>query len=238
MKGKLYMKILFYDLETTGLHPETASIIQLAGIMTEFTENNEIKPLGGFNYTMKPRVGREIDLAALEINGFTMEELATFQDDKEVFEKFTKFLDKHIDQFNKVDKAILAGYNNTHFDTDFLRQWFIDNNNNYFGSYFWSNSIDVMPEASRYFIHYRPALLNFKLGTVAKALGIEIDKSSLHDGLYDIKLTLLMFKKLLNEQYIKPFDPEEAERMYMQMLQDKKNTSFTKKKAEGKITWS
>lgn len=233
------MKILFYDLETTGIHPETASIIQLAGIMTELTESNEIKPLGGFNYTMKPRTGREVDLSALDINGFTMEELATFQDDREVFEKFTKFLNKHIDQFNKVDKAILAGYNNTHFDTDFLRQWFIDNNNNnYFGSYFWSNSIDVMPEASRYFVHYRPALLNFKLGTVAKAMGIETDKSSLHDGLYDIKLTLLMFKKLLNEPYIKPFDPEEAERMYMQMIQDKKNTSFTKKKTEGKIIWS
>lgn len=231
------MKILFYDLETTGIHPETASIIQLAGIMTELTESNEIKPLGGFNYTMKPRTGREVDLSALDINGFTMEELATFQDDREVFEKFTKFLNKHIDQFNKVDKAILAGYNNTHFDTDFLRQWFIDNNN-YFGSYFWSNSIDVMPEASRYFVHYRPALLNFKLGTVAKAMGIETDKSSLHDGLYDIKLTLLMFKKLLSEPYIKPFDPEEAERMYMQMIQDKKNTSFTKKKTEGKIIWS
>ena len=157
-----------------------------------------------------------------------------------LLEKFVwqKFLDKHIDQFNKVDKAILAGYNNTHFDTDFLRQWFIDNNNNYFGSYFWSNSIDVMPEASRYFVHYRPALLNFKLGTVAKAMGIETDKSSLHDGLYDIKLTLLMFKKLLSEPYIKPFDPEEAERMYMQMLEDKKNTPF-KKKSEGKfIKWS
>lgn len=238
MKGKLYMKILFYDLETTGIHPETASIIQLAGIMTELTESNEIKPLGGFNYTMKPRTGREVDLSALDINGFTMEELATFQDDREVFEKFTKFLNKYIDQFNKVDKAILAGYNNTHFDTDFLRQWFIDNNNNYFGSYFWSNSIDVMPEASRYFVHYRPALLNFKLGTVAKAMGIETDKSSLHDGLYDIKLTLLMFKKLLSEPDIKPFDPEEAERMYMQMIQDKKNTSFTKKKTEGKIIWS
>lgn len=232
------MKLLFYDLETTGLHPETASIIQLAGIMTELDESNEIKPLDGFNYTMKPRAGREIDLSALDINGFTMEELATFQDDREVFEKFTKFLNKHIDQFNKVDKAILAGYNNTHFDTDFLRQWFIDNNNNYFGSYFWSNSIDVMPEASRYFVHYRPALLNFKLGTVAKAMGIETDKSSLHDGLYDIKLTLLMFKKLLNEPYIKPFDPEEAERMYMQMLQDKKNTPFNKKKTEEKIVWS
>lgn len=232
------MKILFYDLETTGLHPETASIIQLAGIMTEFTEDNEVKPLGGFNYTMKPRVGREVDSSALDINGYTMEELATFQDDREVFEKFMKFLNKHIDQFNKVDKAILAGYNNTHFDTDFLRQWFADNNSTYFGSYFWSNSIDVMPEASRYFIHYRPALLNFKLGTVAKAMGIETDKSSLHDGLYDIKLTLLMFKKLLSEPYIKPFDPEEAEKMYMQMLEDKKNTPF-KKKSEGKIIkWS
>ena len=232
------MKILFYDLETTGLHPETASIIQLAGIMTEFTEDNEVKPLGGFNYTMKPRVGREVDSSALDINGYTMEELATFQDDREVFEKFMKFLNKHIDQYNKVDKAILAGYNNTHFDTDFLRQWFVDNNSTYFGSYFWSNSIDVMPEASRYFIHYRPALLNFKLGTVAKAMGIETDKANLHDGLYDIKLTLLMFKKLLSEPYIKPFDPEEAERMYNQILEDKKNTPF-KKKLEGRIIkWS
>ena len=67
------MKILFYDLETTGIHPETASIIQLAGIMTELNENNELPPLGGFNYTMKPRAGREVDLSVLEINGFTME---------------------------------------------------------------------------------------------------------------------------------------------------------------------
>ena len=232
------MKILFYDIKTTGLHPKTASIVQIAGIMTEFTEDNEVKLLGGFNYTMKPRVGREVDSSALDINGYTMKELATFQDDREVFEKFIKFLDKHIDQYNKIDKAILAGYNNTHFDTDFLRQWFTDNNNNYFGSYFWSNFIDVMPEVSRYFIHYRPALLNFKLGTVAKAMGIEVNKTNLHDGLYDIKLTLHMFKKLLTEPYIKPFDPVEAERMYNQMLEDKKNTTFEKKLERQIIKWN
>lgn len=231
------MKILFYDLETTGLHPETAAIIQLAGILVELTENNDIKPISGFNYTMKPRVGREIDSSALDINGFTMEDLASFQDDKEVFSKFIKFLDKHIDQFNKVDKAMLAGYNNTHFDTDFLRQWFIDNNNNYFGSYFWSNSIDVMPEASRYFAHYRPALLNFKLCTVAKAAGINIEQENLHDGLYDIKLTLMLFKKLLSEPYIKPFNSEEAEKLYNQMLEDKKNTKYTPRKEPVIVKW-
>ena len=99
------MKILFYDLETTGLHPETASIIQLAGIMTEFTEDNKVKPLGGFNYTMKPRVGREVDSSALDINGYTMEELATFQDDREVFEKFMKFLKNYQNKEEKMQFA-------------------------------------------------------------------------------------------------------------------------------------
>ena len=223
------MKILFYDLETTGIHAETAAIIQLSGILIELNENNDIKPISGFNYTIKPRIGKEIDSSALAINGITTEKLASFQDDREVFQKFIKFLNKYVDQYNKVDKITLAGYNNTHFDNDFLRQWFIDNNNNYFGSYFWCNTIDVMPEATRYFIHYRPALLNFKLGTVAKALGIELDDNKLHDGLYDIKLTLNIFKKLLKEPLIKPFNSEEAEQMYMQMLQDKKNMKFISK---------
>jgi uncharacterized protein YprB with RNaseH-like and TPR domain len=36
------MKILFYDLETTGLSSNDCGIVQLAAIMTEFDENNQL----------------------------------------------------------------------------------------------------------------------------------------------------------------------------------------------------
>ena len=89
---------------------------------------------------------------------------------------------------NKQDKFFLAGYNNASFDNQFLRAWFLQNGDKYFGSYFWSNSIDVMVLATPYLASQRSQMENFKQGTVAKALGIEIDESRLHDALYDIQV--------------------------------------------------
>ena len=74
------------------------------------------------------------------------------------------------------------------FDNQFLRAWFLQNGDKYFGSYFWSNSIDVMVLATPYLASQRSQMENFKQGTVAKALGIEIDESRLHDALYDIQV--------------------------------------------------
>lgn len=220
------MKVLFYDLETTGTDCERFGIIQIAAVMTEVDESNNMTPLGAINLKIRPRPEKLIDDAAFFFNGSSHEELKTLQADEVAFEKFIKFLNKHIDVYNKMDKAILAGYNNIHFDNEFLRKWFADNDNKYYGSYFWSNSIDIMPEVTRYLMHYRPALHNFKLGTVAKAMGIDVQRNELHDGLYDIKLTMKIFKILLNSPVIKAFDPQEAELLFNVMLEEKKNHPF------------
>jgi DNA polymerase-3 subunit epsilon len=209
------MKILFYDLETTGIDYKQDAIIQFAGILTEINEiNNEISILDKFNYEMRPAAGKRIDLASLDINGYTLEQLKDFKSSNEIYIEFSNLLGKHCNKYNKLDKITLCGYNNLHFDNDFLRQWFIDNGDNYFGSWFWSNAIDVMSETGLYFLHYRPALNNFKLGTVAKFLDIETDDSALHDGFYDIKLTMKIFLKLLKSPKIKEWDEKEAERIF------------------------
>ena len=102
-------------------------------------------------------------------------------------------LDKYVDRFNKKDKFFLVGYNNASFDNQFLRKFFEDNGDKYFGSWFWSNSIDVMVLASAYLATRRPDMENFKLSTVAKTLGVNVDDELLHNALYDIRLTKAVF---------------------------------------------
>lgn len=121
------MKILFYDLETTGLSSNDCGIVQLAAIMTEFDENNQLTILDEINIEMCPRKGKRVESVALEVNGYTLQQLRSFPTDEEAFETFLSFMRKHINRYNKYDKCILAGYNNINFDNSFLRQWFKDN---------------------------------------------------------------------------------------------------------------
>ena len=208
------MKILFYDLETSGIDYKQDAIIQFAGILTNISEDGKVEVLDKFNYEMCPANGKRIDLASLDINGYTIDQLKTFKSSQDIYLEFIELLSKHCNKFNKLDKITLCGYNNLHFDNDFLRQWFIDCGDNYFGSWFWSNAIDVMSEAGLYFLHYRPAMMNFKLGTIAKYMDIDIDTNALHDGFYDIKLTMHIFLKLLKTPKIKEWDEQEAIRLY------------------------
>lgn len=232
------MKYLFFDLETTGFGFDKCAIIQLGGIMVDVDDDFNMKPIDAINLKMCPAYGKMIDQRSLEINGYTIDDLKGFPSQEDSFNKFIKFLDKHVDRYNPVDKAHLVGYNSLHFDQDFLRQWFIDNGNKFYGAYFWSDSIDVLSEASRYLTNYRPAMLNFKLGTVAKTIGIETSEESLHDGLYDVKITFKIFNKIIKSgHFVMPFKSDIAEEMYNQMLIDKSKETFKKSKFTEENAW-
>lgn len=232
------MKILFFDLETTGFGFDKCAIVQLGGIIAELDANNNLKPLDAINLKMRPRKGKWIDQRSFAFTGFTVDELMSWQDDKIAFEKFTNFLGKHCDKFNKLDKITLCGYNSLHFDIDFLRQWFIDNNDKFYGSWFWTNSIDVISEASRYLFHYRPALFNFRLGNVAKAMNIKVDENALHDGLYDIKLTYKIFEKIIKSKTLfKEFTEEDATELYEQNLIEKTKNIDPEQKFTEETAW-
>ena len=232
------MKLLFFDLETTGFGFDKCAIIQIGAILIDLKTDMTLEPIDAVNLKMKPAKGKWIDRRALEINGISIDEMNSWQDPKIAYEKLIKFLDKHVDKFNKMDKIKLIGYNSMHFDIDFLRQFFKDNGDEFFGSYFWSDSIDVMSEASRYLTFYRPIMNSFKLGNVAKTLGIKIDEKSLHDGLYDIKLTYKIFKKIFESgKMFLEFKPEIAEEIFNEQMNSKdnsasrKNSSYTEETA-------
>jgi DNA polymerase-3 subunit epsilon len=187
------MKLFFYDLETTGLDPVKNGIHQISG---EIFIDNESKEK--FNFRVQPHKNAEIDVTALRVADVTTEQIMSYPSMRDVYCEFEKMLEKYVDKYNKYDKFFLAGYNNVSFDDQFLRNFFLQNGDTYFGSWFWANSIDVMVLASAYLATRRSEMANFKLHTVAKFLELNVDDTMLHDAEYDIKLTQEIFKIVTN----------------------------------------
>lgn len=185
------MKLLLFDLETTGTDAVKHGIHQISGrvIIDGVVRQN-------FDFKVRPKDGCEYDPAALEVGMVTAEQLMLYPPMQEVFCQFMQMLDQYVNKFNKGDKFFLLGYNNSHFDNGMLRQWFLDNGFKYFGSYFWSNSFDCMVLATPFLCQTRAAMKDFKQATVAEALGIHVDPSKLHDASYDIELCQAIYDKV------------------------------------------
>lgn len=188
------MKLVFFDLETTGTNPGKHGIHQISG---QIVIDGVIKET--FDFHVQPNPRAMIEDEALKVGGVTREQILAYPPMQQVYQEFVAMLGKYVDKFNKKDKFFLVGYNNAAFDNQFLRGFFLQNGDVYFGSWFWANSIDVMVLASAYLATRRPEMENFKLSTVAKTLGIVVNDDSLHDAMYDIELTKAVFDIVRNQ---------------------------------------
>ncbi len=226
-------KLFVYDLETTGLFTDCA-VHQIAGLICEI-KPNEFSVLKTFNYKCRPFKGDKIYPDALEVGGISLETLKAYPDPVEVYNELRNMILKYVDKFNSEDKMTLVGYNNLSFDNNMLRSFFSKNNDKYFNSYFWSGGIDVMSEAGRILLNYRPFMPNFKLATVAEYLGIETKQEALHDANYDIMLTLKIFAYCLKNPKIKTLDGANIAEMKNKVSEykQKQKAEFSKKKAVG-----
>lgn len=193
------MKQLFYDLETTGTMYWRNGIHQFSGMVVI---DGEIKET--FNYKVCPNPKADITEEALQVAGVSKEEILQYPPMQEVYSEFVQMLGKYVDKYDKTDKFFLCGYNNASFDNQFLRAWFVQNGDNYFGSWFWSSAIDVMVLATQALMEMRSRMLNFKLCTVAQTFGIKIEEEKLHDAMYDIYLTYEVYKRITNNALKEP----------------------------------
>ena len=183
------MKLLFFDLETTGTYPGKHGIHQMSGMIVI---DGEIKEK--FDFRVRPNPQAEILDEALEVAGVTRDQILAYPPMGEVYHQFVDgILAKYVDRYNKTDKFFLVGYNNASFDNQFLRGFFLQNGDKYFGSWFWANCMDVMVLATPYLAAKRAEMKDFKQGTVAKALGIPVEDEKLHDALYDIEICKAIF---------------------------------------------
>lgn len=192
-------KLFFFDLETTGVKFWKNGIHQIAGAIRI---DGEVKER--FDFKVKPFERAEIEEEALKVASVTKEQVLNYPSMEIVFAQISATLANYVDKFSKTDKFHLVGYNNAAFDNPFFRAFFVQNATtekerqygNYFGSWFWSDSLDVMVLASNKLKSERHKMVDFKQSTVAKYLGIQVDESRLHDAQYDIDICMQIFDKV------------------------------------------
>lgn len=189
------MKVLWYDVETTGLDSKNNDILTLAGIV-EIDE--EVKE--EFYLEMQPFNYDTISKKALEINGLTLEQIRKFQSPQQAYRKIQSIFSKYINRYNKNDKFISAGHN-VRFDLDFLSNFFKKNNDKYFGSWCDYHTIDTLQIL--HLLKFKKAIEieNCKLVTASKKFGIDL--SNTHNAMADIKATRELFYKLMQRIEIK-----------------------------------
>ena len=185
------MKLLFFDLETTGIKYWRNGVHQISG---EIVIDGVTKESFTFNVCPHPQC--EIEEEALRICNVSKEQIQAYPPMREVYVKFVNMLSKYVDKFDKKDKFFLVGYNNASFDNHFLKAFFVQNGDHYFYSWFWVNSIDVMVLSTQHLMRKRHEMTDFKQETVARALGIQIDSAKLHDASYDIQLTKEIYNRI------------------------------------------
>jgi len=185
-------KVIWIDVETTGLDHKTDTIIELAALY----ENGDDKSI--FHLYILPDK-KPMDFEVIEdLTGITWEYLEKNGIcEPEAYGKFAKWLGSHIDKYKKTDKAIFAAYN-ARFDNDFIREFFLRNYDNYFGSWFYSAPLDIMGTVIQCVrLGKIPVPENFKNQTTCEFFGI---KHKSHSAIEDIKasrLAQLKMEKLL-----------------------------------------
>ncbi len=191
------LKVVFIDVETTGTDPEKNGITQISGCIQIDDLVQET-----FDFYVSPFPQDKIDDAALKVTGIDRKQLLPkghpdflevpgqeFCDPQLIYSRLIDMFTRYVDKFDKTDKFQFVGYNAHSFDMPFMRKFWEKNNDRFFGSLFWYPCLDVMLLWAQILQPVRGQLPNFKLATVARHTGIEVDENRLHDSQYDIDLT-------------------------------------------------
>ena len=158
-----------FDLETTGVSPQTDKVIEISAIKVR-----NGKAVGEFSSLVNPM--RNIPYGATRVNGITDEMVA----DKPVFEKVLgDFLDF-------VEDDILVGHNIHDFDMKFIHR----DCKAFFRMFLGNDYIDTLPLARKCL----PQLGHHKLTDLAMYYKISINGA--HRALNDCRMNQLVFEKL------------------------------------------
>jgi len=149
----------------------------------------------------KPDIGDHVDDDALAVNSRTREEIAEFPHPEIAIDSLKATLEKYVNKFDPKDKFVCAG-KNVRFDIDFLRECFRKTNNKYFGSYFFSVSLELETFAAEMVLSKGLRLKNYSLGTLCDHFNVEIDA---HEAMSDIIATRSLYRHLRNELCYKVF---------------------------------
>jgi len=185
-------KLLFLDLESTGVYADKNSILQ---IYAEYHENGEKKK--EFNQYVKLEEGDDISLEALKINHTSIKDLYS-QGRKSEKEAIYEFVDWLLTLPIDIRDPITMVGHNVHFDRLFIIEKLKKYNFTQMDRIF-SYRIEDTLSMGRY--AQKIGLIaedKLSLKTLAKTLGVIVKEKRLHDAKYDIAITAEVYYKLLD----------------------------------------
>jgi len=188
--------LVYYDVETTGLDPKTAGIVQISMM---FEKNGEVVDVYDSMIDCS-KYTRDVSIAqkALDINGVKLEEISTFPSPQQVVAEIGAKLMKNY----KDNKVKLCGFNNTSFDKYFLQELYNQTDYDY-DIFYHYKQIDVFEalKALQY-LGLMKATWNQRLVTFIEGYGLDtvdnIEKKA-HNSLYDVQMTRELFYYIKKE---------------------------------------
>lgn len=189
------MKILWFDVETTGLDPKLNDVITIS---IRIEVEGEVKDK--LDLKIQPFNWENISPEALATNGITVEEMKTFMHPQEAYRQIVTLFSRYVDKYKKnktsEDKLIPAGYNVT-FDIQFLAEFFKKCGDKYFGAFVDYHKLDVASIVLFLKLNKVLSIEGFKLTEVAKSLEVAMDNA--HDAGCDIDATRIIAYKLIDK---------------------------------------
>jgi DNA polymerase-3 subunit epsilon len=193
------MKTVFFDLETTGIEPQKAAVIQIGAIL-----DVDGKEVDNLNIKLKPHLGAHVDQRALDVTGLTMEQLMYDEERLEFREGYWKFMEfcgfKPGQRVYTRHRIHRAGYNILGFDNSFLQILGERSGDQYTYAKFHWPGIDVASIACAALRGRRQDMQDFKLMTVASFMDIGVDGQA-HDALFDVRVTRDLYYALMQEGF-------------------------------------
>lgn len=147
------------------------------------------------NQSLDPKTGSIVQLAYIYRVGGRIRGRGNFKGEG-IYKKFLADLDTYVDRFNKEDKMYFIAHN-AQFDSEFVRNMFLQNKNEFYGAYFYNPPICTMLLAAYKCMRKNVKPENFKLSGLCKAFKIKFKEDELHDAAYDIDLTKQLYNKLV-----------------------------------------
>lgn len=182
------MNIFWFDLETTDSKTHRGGGIHQLSYIIEVDGVNVVER----DFKVSPLKNDLVNAQSLTVCNVTYEQIMAYPQPQEAF----KLL---FEDCKKYGKMIMAGYNVAVFDIPFLMSWWYKARQNHTQNmldYFYFDPLDVRVLALNKLMGVRSKMQDFKLHSVAQAVGVEVDEKQLHDALYDVKLTQQIYKNL------------------------------------------
>lgn len=189
----LTKKLLFCDLETTGLDPVQNGIHQMA--FQVYTKGRFIKR---FSMKVFPFEDDVLEEEALEAGNVTEAQIRGYQDPLIAHKTLKTILRRFVDPYLPSDKFLFIGYN-PNFDKDFLCEWFKKCNDPYFMSWIFWPPIDVAQLALFDLVEERHKMKKFNLETITNHYAMNSKDTKFHDAVYDVEMTKRIFFHILKQ---------------------------------------